>query len=282
MSSFLSSCDKEEPIPAYIHIPASILTVESDGSEGSNSHNITDAWVYVSGKFIGVYELPTTIPILTSGEQNLTILAGIKKNGLASERVAYPFYDSYSINHTFVPAQVDTITPEYTYRTNVNFPWLEDFEDQTISMQKSGSFTTIDSMKITGVSSQVFEYNATTSKYSGIVTMDTGFQIFENSTIQLFDLPRSGREIYLEFNYKSSSELIAGIYPITGTIVTGIPVVNFFPTNGSWKKAYVSLKEDVNNPEYLGFDFRIFFGSRTNTDNSTPQLFFDNIKLVHF
>ncbi|MBT8326449.1 MAG: hypothetical protein KJP21_01920 [Bacteroidia bacterium] len=149
-------------------------------------------------------------------------------------------------------------------------------------MEKSGSATTIDSMKITGISSQVFDYDGAANKYSGIVTMDTGFQIFENSTIQLFDLPRRGTEIYLEFNYKASAEVIAGIYPITGTIVTGVPIVNFFPTNGVWKKAYVSLKEDVNNPEYLGFDFRVFFSSRTNTDNVKPQLFFDNIKLVHF
>ena len=258
------------------------MSVASDGSQGSSAHNIVDAWIYVGGKFIGVFELPTTVPILTSGEQDLTILAGIKKNGLASERVAYPFYDSYSVKHQFEATRVDTIIPAFTYRTNVSFPWLEDFEDQTISLEKSGSTTTIDSMKITGISTQVFEYHPVTSKYSGVVTMDTGFQIFENSTIQLFDLPRSGREIYLEFNYKASSELIAGIYPITGTIVSGVPVVNFFPTNGVWKKAYVSLKEDVNNPEYLGFDFRVFFSSRTNTTSAKPQLFFDNIKLVHF
>ena len=208
-------------------------------------------------------------------------MAGIKKNGLANERVAYPFYDSYSEKHQFEPARVDTIIPEFTYRDNTKFVWLEDFEDQTISMEKSGAQTSIDSIKLTGVSSQVFDYDPVNSKYSGVVTMEPGFQIFENSSIQLFDLPRRGQEIYLEFNYNTGSELIAGIYPITGTIVSGVPVVNFFPTAGSWKKAYVSLREDVNNPEYLGFDFRVFFASQTNA-NVPTYIFLDNIKLVHF
>ena len=48
-----------------------------------------------------------------------------------------------------------------------------------------------------------------------------------------------------------------------------------------WKKAYVSLKEDINNPEYAGATFRVFFNAQTNGSNE-KQLFFDNIKLLHF
>jgi hypothetical protein len=114
-----------------------------------------------------------------------------------------------------------------------------------------------------------------------------GFQKFENSTIANFDLPRKGQEIYLEVNFKCNTEFVIGVYPINASIVTGAPIVNLFSTVDEegilqWKKAYISLKEDVNNPEYTGADFRVFFNVQTNTASGTPLVFFDNIKLVHF
>ena len=48
---FFVSCDKEEPIPSYIHIPAFDLNVLSNGTQGSNAHNIVDAWVYVGSDY---------------------------------------------------------------------------------------------------------------------------------------------------------------------------------------------------------------------------------------
>jgi hypothetical protein len=62
--------------------------------------------------------------------------------------------------------------------------------------------------------------------------------------------------------------------------------VNFHSTENDqgemqWKKAYVSLKEDINNPEYTGATFRVFFNAQTNGSNE-KKLFFDNIKLIHF
>ena len=75
--------------------------------------------------------------------------------------------------------------------------------------------------------------------------------------------------------------MVAGFYPINNPIVTGIPIVNFFQTNGTWKKAYVSLKEDVNTPSFLGSDFRMFFNARSQKDVESTILL-DNIKLIHF
>ncbi len=257
------------------------LDVNANGTQGSDAHQILDAWVYVAGEFIGVFELPTRIPVLKEGEQELTILAGIKKNGLVNSRVAYPFYAPFEKTINLVPSEIDTLIPTIRYRENVIFPWLEDFEDQSISLERSGSNTTIDSLVITGNSDLVYNFDGVSNRFSGEVVSDTGFQIFENSSVQLFDLPRKGQEIYLEFNYKTDAELIAGIYPISGSVVAGVPIVNFFATD-EWKKAYVSLKEDVNSAAYAGFDFRVFFHQQTNNTEMVPKIYLDNIKLVHF
>lgn len=209
-------------------------------------------------------------------------MAGIKKNALATERVIYPFYAQYEQVVDFQPGKVDTLKPVVKYLDICEFPWLEDFEDQRISLEGSGSFTTIDSMYITNDPFEVYAFDASKNKYSGKVRMDTGLQFFENSSIQLFDLPRSGQEIYLEFNYKTDVELVTGIYPITSNFVSGVPIVNLFPTNGIWKKAYISLKEDVNSPAYQGAQFRVVFNAQSNRQSDVPEILFDNIKLIHF
>jgi len=119
------------------------------------------------------------------------------------------------------------------------------------------------------------------------VEIPLGLQIFENSTIANYDLPRSGQEIYLEINFKCNTEFVVGIYPITGSFISGVPILNLLSTEDAsgtmqWKKTYISLKEDVNDPLYNGADFRVFFNAQTNRETGTPTIFIDNIKLVHF
>jgi hypothetical protein len=166
-------------------------------------------------------------------------------------------------------------------------PWIEDFEDNALSLQKSGSNSSEDTISITSKPEDVYAYDGTKNKYSGFVELPLGANIFENGSIEFFTLPRSGQEIYLEMNFKSNVEFTVGVYPITGSVVSGVPIVNLYSTADKsgelqWKKVYISLKEDVNNSEYIGAPFRIFINARTNASEIKPQIFIDNIKLVHF
>ena len=101
--SFLyQSCEEidiNEGVPSYINIP-SIEVVTDLTNEGSNSHKITDAWVYFDNNLQGVYPLPASFPVLLSGKQNISIKAGIKNNGIAATRVKYPFYDYFNAEIT--------------------------------------------------------------------------------------------------------------------------------------------------------------------------------------
>lgn len=283
MSTF-SSCDTEEPIPSYVYI--SNIDLDTDVEQGSNSHDIVDGWVYCDGILIGVFELPVRVPILQAGEHTITVVPGIKKNGLFNERVTYPFYSPFEQKLDLIPSAIDTILPVVRYRNNITFSWLEDFEDNAISVEKSGSNTTTDSMFVTSDPVHVFNHDGIENKYSGQVDIPSEFQIFENATVQLYDLPRKGGEVYLELDFKCNTEFTVGVYPVTGNFINGVPIMNFYSTENDqgemqWKKAYVSLKEDINNPEYTGATFRVFFNAQTNGSNE-KQLFFDNIKLIHF
>src|SRR5687767_2026929 len=78
-----TGCDKEEPVPSYIHIDSiSLNSIYS--TQGTSDHKITDAWVFVNEQYVGVYELPATFPVLYEGTQNIRIKAGIKKNGISA------------------------------------------------------------------------------------------------------------------------------------------------------------------------------------------------------
>jgi hypothetical protein len=260
--------------------------VSSDGTQGDNNDDIVDAWVFVDGQEVGTFELPATIPVLHSGSSVVTVLAGIKKNGLNSDRVVYPFYEAYEVTMELIPSEVDTLRPIVNYREGVTFPWLENFEDNSISLTGSGSGTTSDTFKITEDPEDVYNYDGINNSRSGETFIGNGFQKWENSSVDQFDLPRIGQDIYLEINFKCNTEFVAGIYPINSSIVTGVPIVNFFSTvdddgDMQWKKAYISLKEDVNNPEFQNAEFKVFFFTQSSQGSST-KLFLDNIKLIHF
>ena len=53
------------------------IDLETDSFEGSDSQNLTDAWVTMDGKFLGAFELPCTIPILSDGTREFRV-SGIK------------------------------------------------------------------------------------------------------------------------------------------------------------------------------------------------------------
>lgn len=277
-----------EPIPAYIYIPGIDVEVDPSGNEGSNAQDISDAWVYVGGQLIGVFEMPSTIPVLADGEEDIVIIAGVKTNGQSNDRRIYPFYSSFDKVHNFVPAQVDTIRPKVNYR-NAEFVWLEDFEDNTISLEKSETISTTDSFFITSDSTEVFEYDGSSNRFSGkIVLPADGIQVFENRSVDLFDLPRRGEEVFLELNFACNTAFTVGIYPIRSSTSRGIPIVNFFSTvddetgEMKWKKGYLSLKEDVSTPANQGADFKVFINAQTNVSTGSPQILLDNIKLIHF
>ena len=136
---FFVSCKKEsaDTIPAYIQIDDIELEEENITS------NITDAWVYVNDQLQGVYKLPAKFPVLEEGVQKVRIKAGIKANGIASSRIAYPFYDSYFEDISFNPNKSKNITPTVEFNRENEDIFIEDFEGIGINLESDSlSFST--------------------------------------------------------------------------------------------------------------------------------------------
>ena len=201
----LPSCEiinPDEEIPAYIHIPAYTLTTSFD--QGSASHNITDAWVYLNDDIQGVYELPVTFPVLGSGDQKLTIRPGIKINGIASTRIAYPFFTESVLNVTLEPTVIDTLQLSTTYKTASKFAWIEDFESPGISIE-SLPFSDTSLLK-TSEQDKVFEGIS-----SGRIVLDENRKAYHGASVDAFKLPGGLTPSYLELDFKTNHPFVVGL-----------------------------------------------------------------------
>ncbi|MCD6112376.1 MAG: hypothetical protein J7J86_03805 [Bacteroidales bacterium] len=285
---FSTSCEKNEgikDIPSYIQID-SISVVTDYFSQGTASNNITDAWVYIDEDFIGTFELPACFPVLMDGEHIIRIDPGIKLNGISSTRSPYPFYNPITKNINLVRGEICKIyekesinpvsqdTTRYittTYKDNVVFEWMEDFESSSLSIKTTSKSDTT----ITRVSDEAFE-----GLWSGKVSLDSIRNIFEATTKNDFQNPGNNSAIFLELNYKNNNIYNVGIFSncIDKVIQTPIIVLN---KTDKWKKIYINLTIAVNR-EYNLITYDPFFEISKEDEVENPEIYFDNIKLVHF
>jgi hypothetical protein len=260
-----------EPIPAYVHIDSFILSTDSV-TQGSNSANIVDAWIYVDGNIIGTYELPATFPVLHSGSHKLTIRPGILIDGIASTRTIYPFYSGYDTVVNFESEKIVHASPKVTYLSTANVIHREDFDNPsgTNIIRAAASDTSI--IIIPPEDPNSFEGS------SGAAYLDNDHPYFECAWKDSFLIPVS-RPAYIELNYKTDNEFTVGIisYTSTGVYIDDLVI---FRTTQTWKKQYISLEPVIGNT-ITATGFKVYIKSIKNSALSNASLYFDNIKVVY-
>jgi hypothetical protein len=270
------SCDiinKHETIPTYLHIDNFSLTTDFT-TQGSNSINVTDAWVSVDANPEEVYELPSTFPELESGKHRLTIGPGIKINGISASRGVYPFYQSYVIDTFLVSNTVMQINPKISYKTATQFAFIENFEDPAFNFKiTENSDTSI--LKVTDPDTTVHNNKV------GAIYLDNIRKDFACAT-DSFDLPRTGSPIYLELSYQNNIEFNIGVYTKTTSQVIDIPVYTVFPHFQNKNKVYINLTYYINSSSSNVLYYKIYIKATNPGDVSFPVIYLDDIKLLHF
>jgi len=267
----LTSCKKTDIVPSYIHIDHITLNTVYE-VDGSNSSKITDAWVYVDDNLIGIYELPATFPVLATGTHKISVMAGIKIDGIANSRAFYSFYQTYTTNLNLVAEKVDTIAPVVTYYPN-KIHWREDFEEAGIRIIKyTGSDT---SFINTTNPADAFQ-----GSFSGVAYLSTAKPYLICVTDSTLDIPENGTPVFLEMNYKTDVYMTVGLLALTssGTYERiDAMVVN---PNTSWNKIYINLTPGVNeDPNTYGF--KVFWEANKPDSLTNAKVFIDNLKLLY-
>ncbi|MCX6243799.1 MAG: hypothetical protein NTU98_03760 [Bacteroidetes bacterium] len=270
-----TSCEKfsgDQTIPAYLDIDSIRLTTDYS-TQGTAIHNITDAWVYIDGEFIGTFQLPATFPVLKEGSHELSVLPGIKKDGIATTRISYQFYKPVVKTIKLVPdSTVKTGLLSTTYNTSTKFMWKEDFDDVAITLDTTKSTTVKIEQTPTG-SPLTLE-----GLHSGIAEFDTVGATFSAVSHTTFYIPSSA--VFLEMNFNMDTYLTVGVYVSVNGVVYELPVIYLNPTNDKWKKIYIDLS-NILNAYTGGSAFRVFFYQK-ETSTGHHRILLDNIKLVSY
>ncbi len=258
------SCNKENnDIPSYVKINDVDLLYNQDF--GANTENITDVWFYIDDNLQGVYEMPVEFPILNEGIQNIRIKAGVKANGIASTRVQYPFYNSYFDTIELNQDESKIISPIFTYNNEFEAE-IEDFES---------SGTIIDSTLNSEIDFSIISENQNHYAYAKIDTPNINF---EASTQDLI-LPQQGAPVYLEIDYKSSTEFLVGMY-INYTQSVEKRELVWVTSKTDWNKIYINLTSTVS--ESIGaISFKVFINMRRNDPSISEEISFDNVKILY-
>jgi len=269
------SCNKQEPIPAYLKIEP--FTVNADG--GAAWQKIPDVWLYVNTEFLGAYDLPHTIPVLADGATDIQLFAGIKENGITSTPAPYFMMQQFNQQYTLRPGETTVIKPITAY----NFPAVKFAWDLDRTTFDNASALTFDNRD----ADAVLDYRLTTdSAFSGrclIMPVETAHPLMIIAS-EPVELPiQADKTTWIELRYLNNVPFVLSLIGSTGTSAetAPIPVFQFKATqNGQWNKIYFNITASLAQAAQK--KYRLYF--RTELPNSQNKGFvrLDNVRLIHF
>lgn len=269
----LFSCEiinPAEQVPAYVRFEN--VTLQTDTIlQGSASNKIVDVWLYVDNQQHGVFEMPVSIPVLEEGSHAIQVRGGVIVNGIAATRVYYPFYNFHVETVNLISGAVLQINPVVHYFSDVNFSLNENFDGAGISLVSTPQSDTIINL--------ISDSNAFENE-SALAYLDAQHLVFECASTDSLSLPVNGSPVYMELNYKTNTEFSVGIYVITSSQIYPLNVLNI-RASSEWKKIYINLSDATTTvPSALGF--KPYIHMDRNSSVGDAQLYFDNVKVVHF
>jgi len=269
----LTSCNwinPSEETPSFIRVES--IGFNASSTQGTESQNFVDAWIYIDGKSVGAYELPCTLPVLAEGEHTFEIIPGIMLNGISNTRAIYPFVKPWTSTINLVKDSVVEIHPVSSYYDEIVFETIEDFESGGITIGETTFSDTI--MQRTDDPSIVFE-----GGYSGMLAVDTQHDTIVVKSNSAYVLPTAGEYNFLELNFRTEAPLVVGVISNTGTQSVFHEIVVLNETD-IWKKVYVNLTT-VTAREYDASSFYYFMWMRLPEGKTEARAYIDNVKLIH-
>ena len=273
--SMWSACEVINPpeaIPSYIQIDTVLLATNQ--AQGSASSRIEAVQVIVENELLGIFPLPTTVPVLQSGLLEIKVDPVIIESGISSLRELYPFYERYTTMGELVEGEILTVLPQTSYNSQANFVFIENFDGGNSFVDDiDGDVGT--RMEIAFDAGNVFEGSGS----GKIVLNEDGSQAVVGTGL-FYQIPISGRNIFLEMNYKCNNIFTVGIRgrnSTTGSVLSADKLT--IAPRDEWNKVYISLDEEASS---LNADeFQIYIKMTKSIDVPIAEVFLDNIKLIY-
>ncbi len=269
-----SSCTRVKDAditPRFLQIDSVQLANVDYTKHGAVSHKITDVWVYANNDLIGAYELPAKVPILGTAVKNITLLAGVQRNGISTDRVKYNFYDTYELNADWQPGTNKTIAPIFNYLPPIRMEMLmnEDFE-------LGNSFTPAN-FKDTAIIKTSNTAQVKYGNYCGYIPLDSTHAEANNIiTTPITLIP--GEPYYIEIDYKSDMPIIVQLFCKYNNGQNAIKPLSGINPKATWNKIYLDLGAMASVEKAAEYNLIISVLKPTNA--YTSYAFIDNIKIL--
>ncbi|MBI1183705.1 hypothetical protein GC194_05515 [bacterium] len=272
--------DPAEPIPSYIQVD-SYQVVCDVATQGSANQDMHDIWVVHNGKEVAAVPIPCTVPVLQEKGNQVTLYPGIKENATSTNRSIFPFFEPIVVDIDFEPGKIYRFTAEqmvFKYKPNVNFLWIEGFENETISLTpingKSAPYQRIKNPD------KVLEGEASLQvllKENDSMMALEAFNFIKGKEFNL------GSPAFLEFNYnvQTTIQVGFGFRSADGYIARDQPYLYLRETKGEWKKVYVKLTDQVALLDDEA-GIKPYFLALLPKDQTSVEILIDNIKLITF
>ncbi|MGY8929281.1 MAG: hypothetical protein ACKVHK_06390 [Flavobacteriales bacterium] len=260
--------------PHTIIVPSFNLTTYED--EGTDSNNIAEVWVYSETDVLGVFPLPATIPVLQeNGEDvvHITLLPGVRVNGISSTRKPYPFYEVLELDFNYVPGGVDTVEFHSNYVSGVEVVLAENFE--SANRFQASSTSTAEVVR-TFDPAWVFE-----GAVSGLIMLsEDAAHVTSTTQEQLYDLT-GDVATFLEFNYRCDNSFAVGMEAIGGINPERTPIIVLNPTGEEWHKMYLDLGPFLRSTP-TAYGYEVTLDAILDMGEKSGYVVVDNFKIVHY
>ena len=267
----LLSCKKDTlKAPAASFLVIDNVTVNPTINQGSNSQKITDIWYYVDGKFKGVFPIGSVMPIVATDNADITLLAGIKNNGISATRTPYQFYNAVNFLQPIEAGKTYTYSPIFAYTSNSIFHYTQEFNTQASLFVSAGDsdFVWVNNPNKTfgGTGGSIF-MSMSDSKPTAKMLQSTPYY-----------LPTGGATVYLELNYKCNQAFVVGVIGGGTTFEREALTVS---ASDEWNKIYIQLTNVISTPPTYPLNgYQIYI--KASKQVQTPEIYIDNIKLISF
>lgn len=251
------------------------VSLRTNTQEGTDDHNIRDLWMFLDGVDLGVFTLPTEIPVIpVDGQTNgvVQFSPGVRNNGINSSPIIYPFYQSVFREEALENGTCQIVDLEFQYDPTTQFAYIQDFElENGLAMDQDGD----GEIGITLSTEQVFE-----GARSAHIALNDETPFTEVASLQTFEnLPLNGSPVFMEINYKNDVELNIGLIGFFGNQpITNISHV--LNPSEEWNKVYIDFTFILLDSQLDAY--KLFFGAAIDQSGQNADVFIDNIKLVHF
>jgi hypothetical protein len=273
--------DKDEPIPAFISVEAADLMVEPDGSQGAGTSAIVDAHIFANDIFVGTIELPGRVPILEEGDTRITLAAGIKNNGISSDRIIYPFYQSLVKTIDLQPGVVQPFDEDsvavFQYFEDDGFGGLKFLFE---GFEGIGNIWEPAELNGTAIVNITDTSEALSGSGCGKITLDDDFpdfEVYSQTSEWDFSDVNPGQPVYMEVDYRGNNPLEIGIR-LNNETQSKIFALGLNPRE-NWTKVYVELTNEIGLGQST--DFQIYLETKKTTNEPQAIIYLDNLKVVY-